>query len=267
MVFEEEVWVVMNNGGAVRGDSAGAKPTGWAVLDGVRCLVVEDFALVSEKLEQLLRRAGATTEAASTVDAACSALAEREFDLVLLDLNLRGQNGIGVARAAYRLPSAPVVFVLTGELDFIDLEELERLGAKVMMKVNVGRELPGMLGAVLDERRARTLPPRSSSISGVMGSVRKVRGAAEFSSRERTFLERLESGEILSVDTVAREILGRGSDNHGNEIAVRKFVSRLRAKLDERSAELGCGCVVIETVYGGAYRCAPGMTESDRKRG
>src|SRR6476469_6429134 len=95
------------------------------LLAGVRCLIVEDHAIILHHFERLLGRAGATTESASTVGEACLALAVRAFHVVLLDLNLSGESGIAVARAARRLASPPFVLVITGDPRFADLEELE----------------------------------------------------------------------------------------------------------------------------------------------
>lgn len=220
------------------------------MLAGIRCLIIEDHAIISHHFERLLGRAGATTESASTVEEACLALAVRAFDVLLLDLNLFGENGVAVARAARSLASPPCVLVVTGDPRFGDLEELEALGAVVMMKINVGESLIAIVRAVLDVHRARTVFPRSGATAPATGGVETAPGSRTFSAREREFLARLEAGEVLSSEAVAREILGRGSANAGNSNTAQKFVSRLRAKLQK----LGEHDHFIESVYGGGYR-------------
>lgn len=158
-------------GGAGRHPNTAAGASECAVLRGIRCLLVEDYAFVAQRLEQLLRRAGATTVSASTVAEACLALTEHVFDLVLLDLNLGGENGMAVAKAARGLPSPPVVFVVTGDPAYLDLGELAELGTKVMMKVNIGGGFAGMLRAVLDEQRGETVPPRSRATNARTSGV------------------------------------------------------------------------------------------------
>lgn len=222
-------------------------------LQGIRLLIVEDMKEVSDGLRRLLECAGAVAEVSSTVNEACIALTERTFDLVLLDLNLNGQNGIEVARATCSLARPPAVLVLTGDPDYLDVDELEELGTRVIMKTNLGGELVGVLRSVLDQRSTGTLPLRSRPSSPPQESIAKTRSAARVCARERDFLERLESGETLSIETVACEILLRGSNNAGNRNLVQKFVSRLRAKLEA----LGEQGQVIECVYGGGgYRRA-----------
>lgn len=221
-----------------------------AALAGVCCLVVEDEPLVSRVLVQMLRRAGASPVVASTVGEGCHLLQQHKFELVLLDLNLHGENGIAVASAACGLPSPPLVFVVTGDASYLDLAALEKLGTKVLIKVALDGDLPGMVRAALEHRRAATLPPHSDVEGRPLHGVKKTRVTVELSARERLFLERLEAGEVFSIEAVAQEILGRGSANIGNANAAQKFVSRLRRKL----SELGEQDRVIECVYGSGYR-------------
>src|SRR5262245_37429883 len=127
----------------------------FAILGGIRCLVVEDHATISRKLEGLLQNAGAATDAASTVDEACHSLADRTFDLVLIDLHLHGASGIAVARHARRLAAPPIVLVITGDPDYLDLDELEALGTQVMLKINLSSNLVAIVRAMIDEHRTR----------------------------------------------------------------------------------------------------------------
>ena len=83
------------------------------------------------------------------------------------------------------------------------------------MKMNLGGELVGMVRSVLDESRAATLPPVSGARTRAKGSVRKARVIAPLNEKEHVFLQRLESGQVLSIETVATGILGRGRDNVG----------------------------------------------------
>jgi DNA-binding response OmpR family regulator len=65
-------------------------------------------------------------------------------------------------------------------------------------------------------------------------------------SSERILLEYLRAGTIVSVETIACEILGRGEANAGNQNAAQKFVSRLRAKLNAQGG-------TIQSIYGKGY--------------
>src|ERR1051325_6780643 len=140
-MIRSEEWIMDSSGDA--SGSQSAIPIG--ALHGVRILVVEDKAEVSDAFVKLLRRVGALTKVATTVDEARQALALHTFDIVLLDLNLNEQSGIPVAQFARSLPSAPVVVVVTGEPGYLDVQRLEELGARVLLKINIRGDLVGLL--------------------------------------------------------------------------------------------------------------------------
>jgi CheY-like chemotaxis protein len=72
--------------------------SGASGLEGLRILLVEDMAVVSEAIAGMLRDFGCTVVGpAATLDEAAQAVQEREFDGVLLDVNLHGEMAFGVA--------------------------------------------------------------------------------------------------------------------------------------------------------------------------
>ncbi|MCI0366135.1 MAG: response regulator [Phycisphaerales bacterium] len=67
-------------------------------LEGLRILLVEDMAVVAEAIAGMLRDFGCKVVGpVSTLDEAAHAVREKEFDGVLLDLNLHGEMAFGVA--------------------------------------------------------------------------------------------------------------------------------------------------------------------------
>jgi DNA-binding LytR/AlgR family response regulator len=79
----------------------------------VRILIVEDEPLVAQRLERLVREAlGADLAAlhmATTLDAAAARLAGTDDMVVMLDLNLAGQDGFELLRQALAGPWATIV--------------------------------------------------------------------------------------------------------------------------------------------------------------
>ncbi len=65
----------------------------------MRLLLVEDDELLSSGLEVALRQAQYTVEHVDTGEAALSALAHNDFDMMVLDLGLPGIDGIAVLKA------------------------------------------------------------------------------------------------------------------------------------------------------------------------
>jgi CheY-like chemotaxis protein len=80
-------------------------------LDGLCVLVVEDEAIISFLLEDMLGELGAThIRHAANVSSALGFLAERTPDLALLDVNLGGERVYPVAE---KLEAAGVTFLFT----------------------------------------------------------------------------------------------------------------------------------------------------------
>lgn len=78
-----------------------------APLAGKRVLVVEDEPVVAMMLEDMLIDSGAEVAAsASTLALALAAVAEENFDLAVLDINLHGERSLPVAGALHdrRIP-------------------------------------------------------------------------------------------------------------------------------------------------------------------
>jgi PAS domain S-box-containing protein len=86
-------------------------------LQGVRILAVDDEQDNLELVRYLLESAGATVTAASSAEAALTALGSQEFDLMISDIGLDDQDGLDLmreVRARGHSPSALPALALTG---------------------------------------------------------------------------------------------------------------------------------------------------------
>ena len=122
-----------------------------------RILIVEDEALVAFDNEHLLGEAGYEVVATvDTLEEAVRVLAEEPVDLVLSDINLRGEgDGMDVARAA-AAKNVPVLFV-TGNCP----AEARGLGIGCLAKPYSDRILKNALDAldrVLRGERVKKVP-------------------------------------------------------------------------------------------------------------
>ena len=97
--------------------------TNQTLRSGRDVLIVEDEARVRIMLEQALKTMGYTTTLAGSGEAAVRSLAERAFDIVMLDLNLPGMNGMDLLERARRQHPDLAVIILTG---FGDLDSARR---------------------------------------------------------------------------------------------------------------------------------------------
>src|SRR5262245_54827797 len=94
-----------------------------------RILVVDDESLVRSSICALCRALGHDTEECASGEEALARLETAEFDLVLLDLGLRGRHGMAVLPEIAALAEAPAVVILTGLGDVPTAVEAMRRGA------------------------------------------------------------------------------------------------------------------------------------------
>jgi DNA-binding response OmpR family regulator len=83
-------------------------------------LVVEDDDAIAEPLERALAREGHDVVLAATGELALDLIAERELDLVVLDLGLPGIDGIEVCRRARELRPRLLVLMVTARSSELD---------------------------------------------------------------------------------------------------------------------------------------------------
>ena len=220
-----------------------------------RILIAEDEPRLSSFLEKGLRAAGyATTVCDDGVKAAALAL-DAEFDLLILDIGLPGQDGFAVLRALRARGERMPVLILTARdevsdtvtgLDigaddyvtkpFIFEELLARVRARLRVALESGGGDPYVLeagGITLDVRTRR---------AGAGGDDVELT-AKEFSLLE-TFLRH--PGQVLSREQLLSLVWGYDFDAGSNVVDV--YVGYLRRKLGQER---------FETVRGMGYRLTP----------
>lgn len=94
-------------------------------------LVVEHDAVITLDVLRMLRHLGAEATTANSGEQALKIVRQGRFDLIILDLNLPGINGLVVCRRLKKNPGLkdiPVIF-LTGDTNPPLMDEAFRLGA------------------------------------------------------------------------------------------------------------------------------------------
>src|ERR1700722_13200927 len=86
-------------------------------------LVVEDEDRIRQMLGQALKQMGFEATFAPSAEAAAKAIAQRVFDIMILDLNLPGMNGMEFLESIRSRRCDTQVIILTG---FGDLEAARR---------------------------------------------------------------------------------------------------------------------------------------------
>ena len=222
----------------------------------MRVLVVEDEADLADAVARGLRREGYAVDVAYDGNEALDKLAVNEYDVICLDLNLPGTDGIEVTRrlrAGRKEPAAPRVLMLTardqprdrvvgldeGADDYLvkpfDFEEL-KARVRALLRRDAGRSGAVMRVGDLDLDTARHEARR--------GGRELALTPKEFSLL-RYFMSR--SGQVLSQEDLLEHVWDEHADPFTN--TVRVTVMTLRRKL----ADAGEG-QPIETVVGRGYR-------------
>ncbi len=215
-----------------------------------RILIAEDEPRLSSFLEKGLRAAGyATTVCDDGVKAAALAR-DSEFDLLILDIGLPGQDGFTVLRALRARGERLPVLILTARDEVVDtVTGLDSGADDYVTKPFVFEEL-------LARVRARLRAPDSGDgglmleAGGVRLDVRTRRAEVEdtdveLTAKEFTLLETFlrHPGQVLSREQLLSHVWGYDFDPGSNVVDV--YVGYLRRKL---------GSERFETVRGMGYR-------------
>ncbi len=223
-------------------------------------LVVEDDRSVREPLAQYLIGNQCRVAQASNANEARRLLNKHEFDLVILDVMMPGEDGFSLCRHIRAGIDVPVVF-LTAKAEETDRIVGLEIGADdYVVKPFNPRELLARIKAIV--RRARSMPrPR-----GVPDAKIVMFGGWTLKTAERSLVGEdgvvvpLSSGEfrlLLCLVTQPRIVLSRdqlleltqGRDASIFDRSVDNQISRLRKKIepDIRTPHY------IKTVWGGGY--------------
>ncbi len=231
-------------------------------------LVVDDDRDIRSLLAERLEGEGYGVIQAADGKAMRRALSDKTVDLVILDLNLPGEDGLTLCRDL-RASSAVPVIMLTARGEAIDrIVGLEMGADDYLAKPFEPRELLARIRSVL--RRTRALPAnlepttqtRVHFAGWTLDRERRLLSAADarlvsLSSTEFDLLDALaaHAGRVLSREQL--RALAAASDTDDRAIDLR--VSRLRHKLgdDARSPEL------IKTVRNLGYMLAATVSSPD----
>jgi two-component system, OmpR family, response regulator RegX3 len=228
-------------------------------------LVVEDERSIAEPLAESLEREGFDPELAPTAEAALARFAEREPDVVLMDVMLPDGDGRDLCRA-FRSRSGVPIIMLTARGEEVDRVVGLELGADdYVVKPFSAREVAARIRAIL--RRGTARSPSAAIVVGDIRldpAAREVTKAGEpidLAAREFDLLNLLmeHAGEVVRRE----EIMDQVWDEHwfGSTKTLDVHVSWLRKKIEKDPQRPR----YITTMRGVGFRFAsPQDTELDR---
>ena len=216
-------------------------------------LVVEDDPNIADLLEVYLRQSGHRPYLAADGSRGMEVFADRDPDLVILDIGLPGEvDGLEVCRRLRATGDVPLI-MLTARDDEVDRVVGFEMGVDdYVTKPFSPRELMGRVRAVLRRSVARPADPGRVALFGsirIDGTRREVTvGAAEVSLAAREFSLLWFLADHVGHALTRRQILDGawGSTWIGDERTVDVHVRQLRRKLG--------GDLPLDTVRGVGYR-------------
>jgi len=222
-----------------------------------RVLVVEDVKEMADLIALFLEKDGMSASSRDTAESALALLKESAFDLIVLDINLPGMDGLEFLAEARKGTDCPVLIVSARGADE-DLVAGLGLGAdEYMTKPFSPKVLVARARALL--RRARGSAPADRSADLVAFGpfvldrssfeLRKSGQAVPMSVKEFNLLAFLAT-HADSPQTPQAIYDAVWKREYGDLTAVAVYVQRLRRKIEEDPADPA----YIETVHGRGYR-------------
>jgi len=171
-------------------------------VDRIRILLADDHRMVVDMFQLFLTdSANMDVQTAESLDAAAQMLqSEGSFDVVLLDLNMPGMNGIAGLKRAIRLNENKPVAILTGNATPRMLQEIMATGAAgIILKTTPLRSLANAIRFMHAGERYLPMELIQLTQTNTAGN-----GRGDLSSKEMDVLTYLAEG--LSNKEIANEL-------------------------------------------------------------
>ncbi|HWU69348.1 MAG TPA: response regulator [Stenotrophobium sp.] len=218
-------------------------------------LVVDDEIKIADLVCDYFRNAGMSAEALYRGDEVEARVARRRPDLIVLDLQLPGKDGLDICRALRARDDAPAILMLTARVDEIDrLLGLELGADDYVCKPFSPREIVARAKSIL-----RRLQPHTASPGVVHLGRLSLHPEAHIATIDDQPLALTPIEFALLVAMVEQpsrvwsraQLLerARGSDFAGYERNMDSHIKNLRRKLRERLGDAD----PIRSIYGVGY--------------
>jgi two-component system phosphate regulon response regulator OmpR len=225
-------------------------------------LVVDDDERIRGLLQKFLIRNGFLVSAARDAGQARRLLGGLEFDLIVLDVMMPGEDGISLTQALRRRIATPILLLTAKSETPNRIEGLEAGADDYLAKPFEPKELLLRINAILrrmPQAKGAETVPKVLNLGAVRYDVERgelwqgaelVRLTATEAALMRIFAA--QAGEAVSRDRLAGD-LGRDSPGGAQERAVDVQITRLRRKIeaDPRQPRY------LQTVRGEGYMLAP----------
>lgn len=224
-----------------------------------RILVCDDELDVREMLQEYLQKRGFDVSIASSGKELRTVLDYENIDLIILDINMPGEDGLAVLRSLRPDNQTPVV-MLTAADDVVDRIIGLEMGADDYLGKPVDlRELEARIKAVMRRKAPVIAPEKESENVARFGDFSLDIEAATLTAKDgsevqltamefsllKAFAEN--KGRVLNRDQILEQAHDRSWDPFDRSIDIR--ISRLRRKIEKNPEKP----VIIKTVRGIGY--------------
>lgn len=216
-----------------------------------RALVIDDEERIRSVVIRALRMEGLEADGAADASTGLALLAQRRYDLVILDLLMPGRDGFATLHEIMRLnPDQPVLLLsclsdVPAKIRGLNLGAEDYLAKPFHIEELVAR-VRARLRSV-HRRRQATITHGRLVLNLVSHRVTIGSRPVQLAEREFQLLCELvnHAGEVVTKRHLLQQVWGHGPEELSNVVDV--YVRRLRSRLGDE---------VIETVRGEGYRVA-----------
>lgn len=222
----------------------------------MRILIVEDDAALSSFLRKGLEAEHHAVDTANDGEQGRAMALEFDYDLVVLDLNLPGVDGLSILKSVRQRKTSLPVMILTARGRVEDRVQCLDTGADdYLVKPFSFLELSARARALL--RRSHlplesVLTVRDLSLDRVQRKVERAGRHIELTTKEFALLEYLmrNAGRRLTRPMIIEHVWNLSFDSTTNVVDV--YINYLRRKVDD-----GFSPALIHTVRGVGYQISP----------
>ncbi|MBL7696828.1 MAG: response regulator transcription factor [Chitinophagaceae bacterium] len=206
-------------------------------MEAASILIVEDERKIADTLKNGLVENGYEVEVAYDGETGLQLFSDRKFQMILIDINLPGINGIDLCRAIRQKDASACVIMLTSMKSISDkLEGFDAGTDDYLAKPFEFRELLMRIRAVLKRSRVRGASVlRAPNMEMRLDSREVIRGEQKINLTVKEFqlLEFLmqNQNKVLSRAEIATNVWGINFDTNTNVIDV--YINYLRNKIDK----------------------------------
>ena len=218
-----------------------------------KILIVDDEKMMTELLSDHLQDCGYETYVANNSDEAVELL-QKQPDLIILDINMPGTNGLELCKNIRNHIICPIIFVTARITEQDKINGLQYGGDDYITKPFSLNELSARVAAHLrrDERnkcKPLLLTSENLIVNLSERTVSYGENSIPFSKREFDLIEFLmtNANQVFSRDRIYEAVWGYEAE--GDSSVVKEHIRKIRAKLHEIT-----GQEYIETIWGVGYK-------------